>query len=154
MVCVPSLSQGVQGSSRESFLVSGAGGRVACVQVLQVPGGLKNVVYGNSGGSGYLCMPSDPDYTLRYQNGVQGHSPLYGTEYQSPVQGKSDHNVPCAVCLASTRETVLMLPAKTSCPTSWTEEYDGYLMDSALYMKPRVKHRALTKNQLGQSVKT
>ena len=32
------------------------------------------------------------------------------------------------MCLGTTRETVLMIPAKTSCPTSWTKEYDGYLM--------------------------
>ena len=28
----------------------------------------------------------------------------------------------------STHETVLMIPAKTCCPTSWTREYYGYLM--------------------------
>ena len=42
--------------------------------------------------------------------------------------GTHEHNLPCAVCLASTRETVLMIPAKTTCPTSWTREYYGYLM--------------------------
>ena len=39
------------------------------------------------GGAGYLCMPSDPQYTLRYISGVQNRSPLYGAEYQHPVQG-------------------------------------------------------------------
>jgi hypothetical protein len=42
--------------------------------------------------------------------------------------GSHNHNVPCAVCLAATRETVLMLPGKTTCPTSWTREYQGYIM--------------------------
>ena len=82
----------------------------------------------HGGGANYLCMPLDPQYTLPYLNGVQGRAYVYGTEYQYPIQGSHDHNVPCAVCLASTRETALMLPAKTSCPTSWTEEYEGYLM--------------------------
>ena len=84
------------------------------------------------GGANYLCMPLDPQYTLPFQAGVRDHSYVYGTEYQSPLQGSHDHNVPCAVCYASTRETVLMIPAKTSCPTSWTREYYGYLMSDYL----------------------
>ena len=80
------------------------------------------------GGANHLCMPSDPQYTLPYENGVRGHAYVYGTEYEYPLQGSHDHNVPCAVCLAATRGTVLMLTAKTSCPTSWTTEYTGYLM--------------------------
>ena len=77
----------------------------------------------NGGGANHLCMPLDPEYSLPYQSGVQGYAYVYGTEYESPLQGSHDHNVPCVVCLASTRETVLMLPAKTTCPTSWTQEY-------------------------------
>ena len=80
------------------------------------------------GAANYLCMPLDPQYTLSYQAGVRDHNYVYGTEYQHPLRGSSDHNVPCAVCYVSTRETVLMIPAKTSCPTSWTREYYGYLM--------------------------
>ena len=33
----------------------------------------------NGGGANYLCMPPDPQYTLRYDSGVRGHSYLYGT---------------------------------------------------------------------------
>ena len=80
------------------------------------------------GGANYLCMPLDPQYTLSYTAGVRGHSYVYGSEYEYPIQGSHDHNVPCAVCYVSTRETVLMIPAKTSCPASWTREYYGYLM--------------------------
>ena len=43
-----------------------------------------------------------------------------------------NHNVPCAVCLATTRVAVVMIPAKLTCPTGWTKEYNGYLM-SAYY---------------------
>ena len=84
----------------------------------------------SGGGANHLCMPLDPEYTLSYKAGVRGHSYVYGTEYQSPLEGSADHNVPCAVCFVSTRETVLMIPAKTSCPTAWTREYYGYLMSS------------------------
>ena len=41
------------------------------------------------------------------------------------------HNVPCAVCMAVSRCSLLMIPAKTQCPTSWTTEYVGYLMSEA-----------------------
>ena len=82
----------------------------------------------NGGGANHLCMPPDPEYNLQYRRGVQGYATLHGTEYEQPREGTDDHNVPCAVCLAATRETVLMLPAKTTCPTSWTKEYDGYIM--------------------------
>ena len=89
-------------------------------------GGTKNNE--NGGAANYLCMPPDPEYTLPYQIGVQGHSYMYGTEYENPITGTDDQNAVCAVCLASTREMVLMIPAKTSCPSGWTEEYEGYIM--------------------------
>ena len=73
-------------------------------------------------------MPNDPQYTLRTRAEFWGEGRIYGSEYENPVQGIHDHDVPCAVCLATSRETVLMLPAKTTCPTSWTTEYTGYLM--------------------------
>ncbi len=69
-----------------------------------------------------------PCTQLRYRSGVQGHAYVYGTKYESPIVGTHDHNVPCAVCLTTTRETVMMIPARTECPTSWTMEYKGYLM--------------------------
>ena len=78
--------------------------------------------YPHAGAANYLCMPSDPQYTLPHRPGVQDHMYVYGTEYQHPIQGSHDHNVPCAVCAVSTREMVLMIPAKTSCPTSWTRD--------------------------------
>ena len=86
------------------------------------------------GGANYLCMPRGPEFppeystTLTYRNGVQGLSYVYGTEYQVPLQGTHNHNVPCAVCYVSTRPTVVMIPARASCPPTWTREYYGYLM--------------------------
>ena len=85
----------------------------------------------DGGGSNYLCLPKNPEYssTLRYRAGIQLHSaPIHGSEYEGPLQGTQDHNVPCAVCRVSTRPTVVMIPAKASCPSSWTREYYGYLM--------------------------
>ena len=98
------------------------------------------------GGADYLCMPPDPQYNLRSQSGVRGHSYLYGAEYEHPLEGVHNHNVPCAVCLAATRETVLMLPGKTACPTSWTREYEGYLM-AAHRQHSRTTHTCVDRSQ-------
>jgi len=81
------------------------------------------------GAANYLCMPDDPDY-LHYRSGVQGYNPVYGAEYETfghPLSAVNNHNVPCAVCYASTRAAVTMIPAKTR-PSTWTLEYSGYLM--------------------------
>ena len=102
----------------------------------------------SGGGANYLCMPKDPDY-LEYQLGVQGTSPVYGVEYQTgrswvgPLQVVHDHNVPCAVCYASTRVAVTMIPAKTQCPSSWTLEYSGYLMSANKGSSRHVDYRTM-----------
>ena len=88
------------------------------------------------GATNYLCMPDNPDY-LQYNDSVnQGHDNyVYGVEYDlnldQPLRVNPDvqsHNVPCAVCMAVSRCSLLMIPGKTSCPVSWTTEYVGYLM--------------------------
>ncbi len=80
------------------------------------------------GGANYLCMPENPDYVLPHKPGINGDSNVHGGEYQNPIRGTHDYNVPCAVCYTSIRETVLMIPAKAYCPSGWTREYYGYLM--------------------------
>ena len=89
------------------------------------------------GATNYLCMPDNPDY-LQYDPRVQGRNYVYGVEYE-PEQGQPlrmnpnvyAHNVPCAVCMAVSHCSLLMIPGKTSCPVSWTTEYVGYLMSGA-----------------------
>ena len=93
--------------------------------------------HSHGGATNYLCMPDDPDY-LQYAPGAQGRNYVHGVEYE-PYGGQSfrvqpnvhGHNVPCAVCMAVSRCSLLMIPAKTQCPTSWTREYVGYLMSGA-----------------------
>jgi len=86
------------------------------------------------GGANHICLPEQPQFST-YTAGTQGgRAYLYGAEYQTtgpeigPLRSVHDHNIPCAVCYASTRETVVMIPARLSCPSSWTREYYGYLM--------------------------
>ena len=82
------------------------------------------------GGANYLCLPKDPEYSsnLIYRSGIQNYAMIYGTEYENPTAGSNHANVPCSVCRVPTRTTVLMIPAKYTCPPSWTQEYYGYLM--------------------------
>ena len=83
-------------------------------------------------------MPRGPEFppeystTLTYRDGVQGYALVYGAEYEDPLQFTHQHNVPCAVCYVSTRPTVVMIPARASCPPTWTREYYGYLMSAHL----------------------
>ena len=98
------------------------------------------VYYGRAGGahythsgtaSNYICMPHNPEY---YSSGTPGTYPayVYGAEYEtygSTLANLVNHNVPCAVCYAK-REAMLMAPAKITCPSQWTREYNGYLMAS------------------------
>ena len=97
------------------------------------------------GGANYLCMPNDPDY-LGHQSGVQWWSFVYGTEYYTvggPLRAVHRHNVPCAVCYASTRVAVTMIPAKTWCPSTWTLEYSGYLMSAYRGSSGNLQYRTM-----------
>ena len=85
------------------------------------------------GAANKLCLPEDPDY-LNDTAGVIASSRIWGSEYKfvgAPHSGLTNFNVPCAVCYVPTRASVLMIPAKTECPSSWTREYYGYLTAEA-----------------------
>ena len=87
------------------------------------------------GGANHLCLPEQPQYST-FTTGVQhGRAFLHGALYVArgqadagPFHSVSGHNVPCAVCYAPTRGTIVMIPAQNTCPSSWTREYHGYLM--------------------------
>ena len=87
--------------------------------------------YNVQGGTNdYLCLPQEPEY-MDFTPGAQGWSPIYGAEYEThgaPLNAAADQNVPCVVCNSELRGSLLMIPARISCPTSWTLEYNGYLM--------------------------
>ena len=86
--------------------------------------------WGNpGGGANYVCLPKIPQYMSTHMPGA--HSYLAGTEYEDVngiFPGKNNHNAPCAVCYSSTKTVKLMIPARITCPSSWTREYKGYLM--------------------------
>ena len=87
--------------------------------------------YTRGGGANYLCLPKEAQYSpnLSYRSGYIHASRIQGAEYQHPTNGVSkDQNVPCAVCHVPSRTTLLVIPARYTCPSSWTREYYGYLM--------------------------
>ena len=92
-------------------------------------GGTRHSVRGGS--AEMLCLPDDPDY-IPETAGVAApfQSIIYGAEYEffvGPLKNATEHNAPCAVCFVPSRASVIMIPAKTVCPSSWTREYYGYL---------------------------
>ena len=85
----------------------------------------------SGGGNNFQCFPDDPEDDDYDAGGSTYRTYVYGAEYQNPISALGsihDHNVPCAVCYVPTRVVSLMIPAKLTCPTGWTEEYHGYLM--------------------------
>ena len=87
----------------------------------------------SGGGANYICLPDKPEFLSYIPGASQYQSYIYGAEYQSyinsgPFSQLNDHNVPCVVCYVSTRVSYLMIPAKITCPKTWTTEYQGYLM--------------------------
>ena len=146
--------QGIVGSPgpRNGGVVYTRWGKSTCPSVsgttLVYAGRTGGTWYQHKGGAvNYLCMPDDPDY-LSYQPGVQGYNYVYGAEYHTaggPLQAVTQHNVPCAVCYASTRVAVTMIPAKTQCPSTWTLEYSGYLMSDYRYYH-RTMYECVDKN--------
>ena len=77
----------------------------------------------------FICLPNNPEY---YSSGKPATyaAYVYGSEYEtwgSPLANLANHNVPCAVCYSG-RSSMIMVPAKITCPSQWTREYNGYLM--------------------------
>ena len=77
----------------------------------------------------YICLPDNPEYYSSTKKATYA-ALVYGSEYAtwaSPLNNLGNHNVPCAVCYAA-RNAMIMVPAKITCPSQWTREYNGYLM--------------------------
>ena len=85
--------------------------------------------YGEGGGTGYLCLPIDPEYIT--ESIASWYSYVVSTEYETnnvALPGTNNGDAPCAVCEANYASQVLMIPGRASCPGTWSTEYVGYLM--------------------------
>ena len=83
------------------------------------------------GGSNHLCLPFDPQYS-NFHAGRDATGLIYGAEFQAQYvagyEGIVDQNPTCSVCHVAGRSSQIMIPARYTCPPSWTLEYHGYLM--------------------------
>ncbi|XP_066289256.1 uncharacterized protein [Branchiostoma lanceolatum] len=136
---LPSASQGAPGEKRQMTTTGGVyirWGRNQCPQTAHTvySGVAGGSWYGQSGGgTNYVCLPKNPQWGL-YKDGFQGGSAwMYGAEYQVEAdvpfgdRALHDQNVVCSVC-HTYHNSVLMIPARKTCPAGWYLEYDGYLM--------------------------
>lgn len=88
------------------------------------------------GGVNTLCLPHNPDdappdFPIR----MESASKLYGSEYQFNYRNYAqDDDVPCAACHVDSASSVLMIPSKSSCPTGWMMQYNGYLTSDTNYI--------------------
>ena len=109
----------------------------------QCPSTAQLVYSGRAGGSYYShpgsgsnpqCLPLDPNFLTPISGNQNHRGYIYRAKYRtstdsnSYVHGRHNHDVPCAVCHASNRTAVYMVPAKYTCPSGWKREYYGYLM--------------------------
>ena len=97
----------------------------------------------NGGGTNYIF----------YLVSISQRQPyIYGAGYRTNWEDKgalaplNDHNVPCVVCYVSTRVSYLMIPAKITCPKTWTTECQGYLMAERFHNKCNAVYECVDKD--------
>ena len=131
--------QGLQGppGPRNGGVVFTRWGRFACTNTTGTQLLYKGKAAGShhshtGGGANYICLPEKPEFLSYISDTSDYQSFVYTSEYETfgtgPFNHLQDQDVPCVVCYASTRVSYLMIPAKITCPTTWTTEYQGYLM--------------------------
>ena len=86
----------------------------------------------NGGGINYQCLTLEPQNFDFGEGTTEAGSYMHGAQFHfvtgMPSVPITFHNVPCAVCYAKTRETVVMIPGQHTCPHKWRTEYNGWLM--------------------------
>lgn len=113
--------------------------------------GTKFMYAGRTSGSIYLHKGGvancdrDSSY-FAHRSGTQTYADyLENNIPDGPPSVFHSHNVPCAVCYVHRRKEVLILQGKTTCPPSWTMEYNGYLMPER-YNHHRRMHVCVDRN--------
>lgn len=80
----------------------------------------------SGGGANFQCLPDDPEYSSTKIEATA--SSLRLVQYVE-TPNLVHHRVPCVACEAEQRLTMIMIPAKTRCPSSdWNLDYRGHLM--------------------------
>ena len=105
------------------------GWRITAAWELSYPSGVEQ--------TSYLCLPHNSEYShflTGFQVALYMEQSSYELSSAAPLTSSvsDDNNVPCTVCFTPSWSAVVMIPAKTTCPSNWMTEYIGYLM-SAYY---------------------
>ena len=85
------------------------------------------------GGVDFLCLPKNPEWhatstSPSYDSWIGSVSyQVSGYIFSSSADNKRAR---CAQCYTNSRPAIMMIPGRKSCPSYWTEEYNGYLMAS------------------------
>ncbi|CAC5412290.1 unnamed protein product [Mytilus coruscus] len=89
----------------------------------------------------YVCLPHDPDLIhgdkVQFPSEISG---MYAGEYQDNYFGNNlyQNDPPCAVCRATGKTSVIMIPGKTKCYGDWHQEYYGRLAAVRTHTKLRL----------------
>ena len=74
----------------------------------------------------YLCLPFHHD--LQNDKEEPANQQIYSNIDSTTLRTSE---VPCSVCLALKQNTVLTVPAKVTCPSGWTREYYGFVINGS-----------------------
>ena len=132
-------------------------GRISCPKTTGTQKLYTGKVAGNhyshtGGGANYICLPDQPEfYSNTSTTSNNNNSHIFR------AFGDNNNSIPCVVCYVSNRTTYLMIPAKITCPKTWTIEYQGYLMTSHHTQPRNTIYECVDKDTesiLGSGVKT
>ncbi|VDI15950.1 Hypothetical predicted protein [Mytilus galloprovincialis] len=83
-----------------------------------------------------LCVPTQPQYAINNKK-ADNHPWLGGTIYSMHQMDTPNtaldqskytlYGIPCTVCRARDKTSVIMIPGRKECTSDWEKEYNGYL---------------------------
>ena len=104
----------------------------------------------NGSGSNYICLHQTPEYDRPVSGFNIGRGIVEGVEYKiydfPPFAAQHNHDARCAVCRVTLRGSMIMIPARMTCPVGWTREYNGYLMSARWDQKRTTDFICLDRN--------
>ena len=102
-------------------------------------------------GANFLCLPKKPTYVTA--PGGTGDGLISAAHYawassNTPFQAVNNKAIPCAVCL-TTHADLLMMPGVIQCPTNaWTLEYVGFLASEHSSLKNPTSYECIDRSTM------
>ncbi len=88
---------------------------------------------GDTGPQGPFCLPNPSTLGEHGVPGLPDSRVIPGSQNGGgKTSCRSQHNAPCAICHVQVKFSVIVIPAKYTCPSGWTREYYGYLMSESI----------------------